>query len=196
MGAEMTDTEVPVSEVAPCPDPGRQYVGWVNGRWQVRWSGGGSRATTLWAGKVIDDSHTGLGDADNDGAGLATEVESGAEMAGSESRADVAPKDESAGIAAAIKEERRRFMEEAEAVAALHASEARERKGLAGVAKSSAGVVYSEGGAASSGKIFKSNALEWESKMGRSGREADQVRSDRNGEAEVALPDVVFSIWR
>ena len=37
-GAEMTDKEVPVSEVAPRPNPGRQYVGWVHGRWQVRWS--------------------------------------------------------------------------------------------------------------------------------------------------------------
>ena len=46
----------------------------------------------------MDDSHTGLGDADYDGAGLAMEVESGAGMAGSESRADVALKDESAGI--------------------------------------------------------------------------------------------------
>jgi hypothetical protein len=99
-GAEMTSTEVPVSEVAPRPDPGRQYVGWVNGRWQVRWSGGSSGTPTLWAGKVMDDSDTGLGDADSDGTGLAMEIESGAELAGSESRADVAPKDESAGIAA------------------------------------------------------------------------------------------------
>ena len=35
-GAEMTDTEVPVSEVAPRPDLGRQYVAWVEGRWLVR----------------------------------------------------------------------------------------------------------------------------------------------------------------
>ena len=47
---------------------------------------GGSRVTTLWAGKVIDDSDTGLGDADDDETDLATEVESGAELAGSESR--------------------------------------------------------------------------------------------------------------
>ena len=97
-------------------------------------------------------------------------------MAGSESRADVAPKDESAGIVAAIKEERRGLMEEAEAVAALHASEARERKGLAEVAKSSAGAVCSEGRAASSDKTFKSGALGWGGTMGRSGREAGQVR--------------------
>ena len=110
---------------------------------------------------MIDDSDTGLSDADNDGAGLAMEVESGAEMAGSESRVDVAPKDESASIVAAIKEEQRGLMEEARAAVALHASEARERIGLAGVAQSSAGVVCSEGGAASSDKIFKSGASEW-----------------------------------
>ena len=34
-GAEMTNTEVPISEVAPCPDPGWQYVSWVDRRWQV-----------------------------------------------------------------------------------------------------------------------------------------------------------------
>ena len=44
---------------------------------------------------------------------MATEVESGAEMAGSESRVDVAPKDESAGIAADWRAEVRRMIEEA-----------------------------------------------------------------------------------
>ena len=43
---------------------------------------------------------TSLGDANSNKAGLAMEVKSEAEMAGSESRADVALKDESAGIAA------------------------------------------------------------------------------------------------
>ena len=70
MGAEETDTELPISEVTPRPDPGRQYVGWVDGRWQVRWSGGGSRAATLSAGNAIDDSDTGLGNANNDGGRL------------------------------------------------------------------------------------------------------------------------------
>ena len=31
MGAKETDTEVPISEVAPRPDPGRQYVGRAGG---------------------------------------------------------------------------------------------------------------------------------------------------------------------
>ena len=53
-----------------------------------------------------------------------------------------------------------------------------------------ADTVYSEGGAASSDEIIGSGALEWEHKPGRSGREAGQVRFDRNGGAEVALPDV------
>ena len=44
----------------------------------------------------MDDACTSLGDADSYKAGLAMEVESRAEMAGSESRADVALKDESA----------------------------------------------------------------------------------------------------
>ena len=65
------------------------------------------------AGGGVDDAHTGLGDADSDETGLAMEVESEAEMAGSESRADVAPKDESAGIAADWAAEVRRMIEEA-----------------------------------------------------------------------------------
>ena len=61
--------------------------------------GGGSRATTTEAGGGVADTRTGLSDADSDGAGLAMEIESGAALVGSESRADVAPKDESAGTA-------------------------------------------------------------------------------------------------
>ena len=82
MGAEMADTEVPVSDVAPRPDPRQKYAAWIDRRWLVRWSGGSSGAAALWAGKVINDSDTGLGDADNDRTGLAMEVESGAELAG------------------------------------------------------------------------------------------------------------------
>ena len=50
----------------------------------------------------VDDACTSLGDANSNKAGLVMEVKSEAEMAasGSESRADVALKDESAGIAA------------------------------------------------------------------------------------------------
>ena len=98
-GAEETDTEVPISEVAPRPDSGRQYVGWAGGVLQVQGGGGSSRATTVEAGGEVDNALTGPGDADNDGTSLATEVEFGADLAGSESRADVAPKDESVGIA-------------------------------------------------------------------------------------------------
>ena len=90
MGAEETDTEVPISEVAPRPDPGRQYVGRAGGVLQVCDDGGGSRATTTEAGGGVDDARTGLGDADGDGASLAVEAEFGAALAGSESRADVA----------------------------------------------------------------------------------------------------------
>ena len=74
-GAEMTDTEVPISEVAPRLIPGRQYVGLVDGRWQVRWGGGSSGATTVEAGGGVGDARTGLGDADIDGSSLATGVE-------------------------------------------------------------------------------------------------------------------------
>ena len=99
MGAEETDTEVPISEMAPRPDPGRQYVGWAGGVLQVCDDGGGSRATTTEAGGGIDDARTGLGDADIDGSSLAAEAGFGAELAGSEFRADVAPKEESVGMA-------------------------------------------------------------------------------------------------
>ena len=98
MGAEETDTEVPISEVAPRPDPGRQYVGRAGGVLQVLDDGGGSRATTTEAGGGVDDARTGFGDADGDGAGLAMWAELGAELAGSEFGADVAPKDESVGM--------------------------------------------------------------------------------------------------
>ena len=76
-------------------------------------------------------------------------------------------------------------MEETGAVAAPHAGDKVQRRGgLMGVAKSSAGVMCLEGGAASSDKVFKSGAPEWESSMGRSGREAGQAgatRSERRG---------------
>ena len=105
MGAEETDTEVPISEVAPRPDPGRQYVGRAGGVLQVCNDGGGSRATTTEAGGGVDDARTGPGDADGDGAGLAMGAELGAELAGSEFRADLAPKDESVGMAKKLDDE-------------------------------------------------------------------------------------------
>ena len=52
----------------------------------------------------IDDPHTGVNNTDNDGTDLAMEAESGAEVAGSESRADVAPKDGSVGVVAAAED--------------------------------------------------------------------------------------------
>ena len=67
---------------------------------QVQDGGGSPRATTTEAGGGIDNARTGLGDADSDGARLAVEAEFGAALAGSESRADVAPKDEFAFLAA------------------------------------------------------------------------------------------------
>ena len=93
---------------APRSDPGRQYAGWAGGGLHVRDCGGSYGATTMEAGVGVD-TRTGLGDADSDEAGLAME----AEMAGSESRADVAPKDELAGIAADWTAEVRRMIEEA-----------------------------------------------------------------------------------
>ena len=92
--------EVPISEVAPCPDPGRQYVSWAGGLLQVQDGGGSSGATMTEAGSGVDDARTGLSDADSGRASLAVEAEFGAGLTGSESRADVAPKDESTGIAA------------------------------------------------------------------------------------------------
>jgi hypothetical protein len=88
MGAEETDTEVPISEMAPRPDPGRQYVGWAGGvlQCEVCDDGGGSRATTTEAGGGIDDACTSLGDADIDGSSLAAEAGFGAEVAGSDFR--------------------------------------------------------------------------------------------------------------
>jgi hypothetical protein len=167
MGAEEIDTEVPSSEVAPHPDPGRQYVGWAVGALQVHHGGGGSRAPTTEAGGGVDDARTGLGDsvdADSDGTSLATEVEFGAELAGSESRADVAPKDEPVGI---VEDPEIWFMSPSrvksragEILAQLKAMN-RGGGGSAEVAESCAGVISSEGDAASSDEIFESGALEW-----------------------------------
>jgi len=106
-GAEETDTEVPISEVAPRPDPGRQYVGRAGGVLQVCDDGGGSRATTTEAGGGVDDARTGLGDADGDGASLAVEAEFGAALAGSESRADVYPRSRFASLAAMFEKDRK-----------------------------------------------------------------------------------------
>ena len=74
-GAEETDTEVPISEVAPRPAPGWQYVGWAGGVLQVCDDGGGSRATTTEANGWVDDTRTGPGDAGSGGASLATAAE-------------------------------------------------------------------------------------------------------------------------
>ena len=63
---------------------------------------------------MVDDSDTSLSDANNNRTGLVMEVESGAELAGSESRADVALKDESACVAAdwaAVDQQRIKEME-------------------------------------------------------------------------------------
>ena len=78
----------------------------------MRGCGGGSKATTVEVGGGINDTHIGLNGTDNDGTGLAMEAEFGAKMAGSESRAGVAPKDESAGIVAATDNELRRIVED------------------------------------------------------------------------------------
>ena len=170
MGAEETDTEVPISEMAPRPDPGRQYVGWAGGVLQVCDGSGGSRATTTEAGGGVEDARTGPGDADGDGAGLAMGAELCAELAGSEFRADVALKDESAGVAATMECERSKLMGGAEAAAALHAGdEARQREVLTGSAKAYVGPIWPGDGAAFSGEAFKSGALECENSMGRSG---------------------------
>ena len=61
--------------------------------------GGGFRATSTEASSRVDDARTRLSDADSDRASLAMEAEIGAESTGSESRADVALKDESVGMA-------------------------------------------------------------------------------------------------
>ena len=78
-GAEMTDTEVPVSEIAPCLVPGRQCAGWVDRRWQVQGGGGSSGAATVEASEGVDDACTSLSVADIGRSSLAAEVEFGAE---------------------------------------------------------------------------------------------------------------------
>ena len=94
MGVEETDMEVLISEVVPHPDPGWQYVSQAGGVFQVRNGGGGSRATTTEASSRVDDACTSLGNADSSRVSLAVEAEFDAKLTGSESRVDVALKDE------------------------------------------------------------------------------------------------------
>ena len=136
-GAEETDTEVPISEVAPHPDPGRQYVGWAGGVLQVQDDGGSSGAATVEAGGGVGDARTGLGDADSDRLSLAMKVEFGAEFSGSESRADVAPKDEPAGIAGGL--DYGPMMRRAREIYAHLSAQASKASGSVVVAESSAG---------------------------------------------------------
>ena len=88
----------------------------------------------------VDNTRTGLGGADNNRTGLAMEAEAGAEMAGSESRADVAPKDELVGTVAAVDDDLTPRLEELR----IKASLAKQIDGgLAWRAGSGAGVAYS-----------------------------------------------------
>ena len=187
MGADETDAEVPISEMAPRPDPGRQYVGRAGGVLQVCDDGGGSRATTTEAGGGADDDRTGLGDADGDGASLAAEAGRGAEVA-----ADWATAEDWRKIV-----KLREAIKEAKIKAKAIKAKAR--------AKAKSGARYGGGSAVMnpfkiwadrrfgrSGEIFESESDDhkWELELWRSGREADQVRFDWQGGAEGALPDV------
>ena len=118
------------------------------------------------AGEGVGDARTGLGDADIDGSSLAAEVGLGAEVAGSESRADVAPKDESVGVAGS--RGGRSVLEEVLAQVLDLKATISKASGSA-VAEFSAGAIDSEGGAASDDEIIRSSALEWEHKLWRSG---------------------------
>ena len=113
--------------------------------------GGGSRATTTEAGGRIDDACTSLGDADIDGSSLAAEAGFGAEVAGSDFRADVAPKEESVGMADELECEsvRRRWNAMRRWVWAHFGAQASEASGSAAAAGFSAVAFDSEGGAAS-----------------------------------------------
>ena len=149
MGAGEIDTEVPISEVTPRPDPGWQYVGRAGGVLQVCDDGGGSRATTTEAGGGVDDARTGLGDADSGGTSWAAVAEFISKLTGSESRADVAPKDESVGMADELEcESMRRRAREFRAHLMIRA-QASEASGSAVVGGFSAVAFDSEGGAAS-----------------------------------------------
>ena len=91
MGVEETDMEVPISEMAPHPVPGWQYVSWAGRVLQGCNDGGGSRATTTEAGGGIDDAHTSLSNADLDRSSLAAEAGFGTEVTGLDFRAELWP---------------------------------------------------------------------------------------------------------
>jgi hypothetical protein len=148
MGAEEIDTEVPSSEVAPHPDPGWQYVSWAGRVLQVQGDGGGPRAATTEAGNGVDDAHTGLSDANSDRTSLTMEVEFGAELAGSESRADVTLKDELVGIVDDLEiwfMSTSQAKSQAEEILAHLKAMNQDGGGPAEVAESSAGAISSEG---------------------------------------------------
>jgi hypothetical protein len=190
MGAEETDTEVPILEVAPHPDPGWQYVGRAGGVFQVHDDGGGSRATTTEAGGGVDDARTGLGDADSDGASFAVEAEFGAALAGSES--------EDRRLIARIREVWKECQVKEAMIKAKAKAKAKTRHGggsaVVGLPEFWADVDRRGGdrfrtfGAQQT--MAPRGASEQVGKAKTSGRKADEVFYDWNGEAEGALPDV------
>ena len=189
-GAEEINTEVLSLEMVPCPGPGQQYVSQAGRMLQVHDGGGGSRATMTKASSRVDNAHASLSDADINRSSLVAEAGFGTEVAGSESRADVALKDESVGVAGSLGG---RYMLEDVMAAVLDLKAELKASGSVVVAEFSAEAINSEGGAASDSKIFEDDAPEWEEwehKLWRSGQEADQVRFDQNSKAKMALPDV------
>ena len=185
-GAEETDTEVPISEVAPRPDPGRQYVGRAGGVLQVCDDGGGSRATTTEAGGGVDDARTGLGDADSDGASLAVEAEFGAALAGSESRADVDPRSTFALVAAMwMQQEDRKEMKARGELKARGDDPERRRKFWADVGRRDSDRLRTS---ADQQTMAPRGASEQVGKAKTSGRKADKVsiRLERRGRGGLA----------
>ena len=67
MGAEVIDTELPVSEVAPRQDSVQQCAGLADGVWQVWCYGGGFRATMAVACGGIDSAHVGFDNINSNG---------------------------------------------------------------------------------------------------------------------------------
>jgi hypothetical protein len=115
------------------------------------------------------------------------EVELGAEVAGSESRADVAPKDESAGIVADWAAGDRRRIEEAKIK-----SKARHGRGLAGEFWVDVGWSDSDRLRISADQqtMAPRGASEQVGETRTSGRKANKVSYDCDGGTEGALPDV------
>ena len=142
------------------------------------------------AGSGVDDARTSPGDANSDRASLAVEAEFGAALAGSESRADVAPKDDFAFLAAVYGRAEAKRICKLKAQGELKAQgddPAQRRKFWADVGQRNSDWLQTS---ADQQMMAPKGASKQVGEARTSGRKANEVRYDQSSGAIGALPDV------